>query len=121
MKVTMENFCCCCKLETGGLVLGVMATITSIGFFIASLFAYSESMQHIRDHFLLSDLLEDSPDHVVHIIFLALTIIDIGTSVLLLIGVIMVNDGSTAVGVAVNSIFGHRAFRTNLSGQISLE
>lgn len=89
--IPMETFCCCCKLETGGLIMGILATITSVGFFISSLFSYSESMDNIRDHFLLTDLLKDGPDHVVHIVFITMTAIDVGSSVLLLVGVLKVS------------------------------
>lgn len=89
--IPMETFCCCCKLETGGLIMGILATITSVSFFISSLFSYSESMDNIRDHFLLTDLLKDGPDHVVHIVFITMTAIDVGSSVLLLVGVLKVS------------------------------
>jgi len=85
--MVLEKFCCC-KLETGGLILGVFGTVSSLIFFLGGLFELNNDVTHTRNHYFLSDYLQDAPEHIVRIVYVAISVLDVLCSVLLVVGIL---------------------------------
>lgn len=84
--------CCCCTLETGGLVLGILGSITSLIFFIFGIFELNTDVHDTKHNVLLAYFLDEAPDHIVRVVYVAISIVDILSSVLLVVGIVKVNQ-----------------------------
>lgn len=89
MKMILENFCCC-KLETGGLILGIAATGVTLIQFLLGLFEYTNDMYNIKHHYFAFDYLDDAPEHILRLVYVAFSIFDILTAVFIIIGIVKV-------------------------------
>lgn len=90
MKMILETFCCC-KLETGGLILGIAATVITIMQFIFGLFEYNNDIHNIKHHYFTFDYLDDAPEHILRLVYVAFSIFDILTAACIIVGIVKVN------------------------------
>lgn len=77
------------KLEKGCLVYACMSTIYSILAFILSIFLY-ENFDRFEEH-PMHLFLADAPEHILRLIFVFFSLIDIASSVLLVYGILKVS------------------------------
>lgn len=83
--------CCCCTLETGGLVLGCLGVFTSVMFFLIGCANLSNEIEHLRAT-VHNNIFSEPAEHWLHIIYFSFSIIDIFASIALLVGVIKVQE-----------------------------